>query len=208
MILYENITEEAFGLALRMASEKLMGLGVKDVCEKTGAQIVNDQTVMIRYLNQPFFVDLKTGRIVDEKNEDSLPLRDKIIILHYLASAKGSPFTQKLITYAQIEGGRFYFPVFYKRTVEPIVKFFSENTEMLIEASKKLGAEKERYGDVSVSILPLPRVKMYMILWRGDGEVPSSGNILFDKNITDYLCAEDIAVLTEIVVWTLIKGKK
>lgn len=207
MILYENITEEAFGLAIKMAVEKLSRLSADEVCKRTGAELLSQGKIMIRYLNEPYYVDLKDGRISNYKNEEELPLRDRIIILHYLTEAKGSPFTGKLLTYAQMEGGRFYFPVFHKRTVEPMVRFFSEKPEMLLEASRNFGAQRERYGDISVSILPLPMVKMYLILWKGDVDVPPNGNILFDRNVTDYLCAEDIAVLTEIVVWKIIKAQ-
>lgn len=206
MILYENITEEAFGLAVKIATDKLRNLSVDEICTKTGAEKVDEDKLILKYLNIPYYVDLKSGRIVDTKDEDVLPLRDRIILLHYLTDAKGSPFSGKLITYAQIEGGRFYFPVFHKRTVEPMIRFFSEKPEILIEVSKDLEAQRERYGDVSISLMPLPHIKMYLILWKGDDDVPPNGNILFDKNITDYLCAEDIAVLTEIVTWKLIKS--
>ncbi|MCX7857283.1 MAG: DUF3786 domain-containing protein [Deltaproteobacteria bacterium] len=206
MILYENITEEAFGLAVRIAADKLKALDPNGVCERTGAQIFDNETIQIEYLNSPYYVNLRTGAILDKDNKDSLQLRDKIILLHYLVDAKGSPPSGKLITYAQIEGGKFYFPVFHKRTVEPMIKYFSDKPELLIEVSEPLGAQKERYGDTSISLYPLPLVKMYIILWKGDEDIPANGNILFDKNVTDYLCAEDIAVLTEIVVWRLIRS--
>ncbi|MCS7281265.1 MAG: DUF3786 domain-containing protein [Desulfobacterota bacterium] len=208
MILYENITEEAFGLAIKMAQEKLAKMDVEDICSRTGSKKIDEERIMVSYLNNPYRVEIKTGRILDGDGNETLPLRDRIILLHYLTDAKGSPETGKLITYAQIEGGRFYFPVFHKRTVEPMVRFFSSDPEKLLEVSKTLGGQRERYGDLSISLFPLPLVRMYMILWKGDEDVPPNGNILFDKNITDYLCAEDIAVLTEIVTWKLIKSAK
>lgn len=207
MILYENITEEAFGLAIDLAREKLKLRDLEDICTKSGAEPYDEKRVRIMYLNEPYLVDLRSGEIVQEGNGELLPLRDRIIILHYLVDAKGTPFTGKLLTYAQIEGGRFYFPVFHKRTIEPMIRNFAQNPESLISASKKFGGERERYGDASVSFKPLPRIKLFMVVWKGDSEVPPNGNILFDRNITDYLCAEDIAVITEILTWKVIRSK-
>jgi len=206
MILYENITEEAFGFAIKKAVQKLAELKAGEVCNKTGGEKISEDMIRIKYLNMPYLVELKSGKILDSENKESLPLRDKIILLHYLTDAKGSPITGKLISYAQIEGGKFYFPVFHKRTVEPMIRFFAKDPEKLLKVSEVIGAKRERYGDLSISLSPLPFVKIYFIFWRGDEDIPPNGNILFDKNITDLLCAEDIAVLTEIVTWRIIKA--
>lgn len=206
MILYENITEEAFGLAIDLAREKLRTRDLNDICDKTGAEPYDSTRIRLSYLNEPYLVDIRSGEIKHEEKEEKPQLRDKIIMLHYLVDAKGTPLTGKLLTYAQIEGGRFYFPVFQKRTIDPMIRTFSQDPDSLIRRAEKYGGERERYGDLSVSFRPLPKIKIYMVIWKGDNEVPPNGNILFDRNIVDYLCAEDIAVLTEILTWRLIRS--
>lgn len=61
-------------------------------------------------------------------------------------------------------------------------------------------------GDASVLIWAFPRVPIGLVLWKGDEEFPPAGNILFDSSIPAYLPVEDIVVLTETVVWKLIKA--
>jgi hypothetical protein len=205
MILYENITQEAFGLAIELASKILETMNTEDLCKKTGAQYVDHDRVLLNYLNRPYLINIRNSQISIKDNEkEDIPLKDRILILHYLTQAKGTPITNKLITYAQIQGGKFYCPVFQKRTVEPILRHFGNQPELLIEVSKIFGGDKARYGDTSISISPFPNIRFFIILWRGDDEIPPNGNILFDKNIVDYLSAEDIAVLSETVIWKLI----
>jgi len=43
------------------------------------------------------------------------------------------------------------------------------------------------------------------VLWRGDEELAPNGNILFDANISDYLSTEDVTVLSETIIWKLVK---
>jgi hypothetical protein len=68
-----------------------------------------------------------------------------------------------------------------------------------------MGGTKATYGDVSVSIDAFPRVRIFFILWKGDDEVPPNGTILFDGNIAHYLNSEDVCVLTETLVWKLVR---
>ncbi len=209
MILYHNITEESFGLAFELASKRLAAMDLNELCKKTGAIPIDDKRVMLNYLNRHYLIDIINSHISPKDEEEGeIPFKDKILILHYLTQAKGTPFTNRLITYAQIQGGRFYCPVFQKRTVEPILRCFGKDPEKLLEISRVFNGSKAPYGDASVKLDPFPMVRFFIILWRGDDEIPPNGNILFDKNITDYLSAEDIAVLSETIIWKLINFVK
>lgn len=206
MILYQNITEESFGLALDLAIKKLTILNPEELCKKTGASPLDSHRILLSYFSQSYVIHLHNGKIsLQEDPEAEIPLKDRILILHYLTQAKGTPWTHRLISYAQIQGGRVYCSVFQKRTVEPILNCFGNQPENLIQVAQELGGERASYGDASVSFYPFPFVKIVIVLWRGDEEVPPNGNILFDKNITDYLSAEDIAVVSETLIWKLIR---
>jgi hypothetical protein len=132
-------------------------------------------------------------------------LRDRILILHYFIGAKGTPFTGKSITYKQLQGGVYYFPAFSQRAIAPLVKSFGRRPELLRKAAAKLGGRETDCGDVSVTINAFTRVPITLVLWKGDEEVAPNGNILFDANISDYLCTEDVVVLTETIIGKLIK---
>lgn len=205
-MLFEDISKQSFELTLRLACQKLSHLEITAVCQRSGAAFIDEHHLQLLYLNRLYSVNTSTGDItLLDKKEEVVPLKDQILILHYLTQAQGTPFTNKIINYGQIEGAKFYTPVFLKRSLDPILQNFGHRPELLLELAQRLGGHKAPYGDVSVSIDPFPRVRIFIILWRGDEEFPPNGNILFDGNIGHYLTSEDVCVLTETLVWKLIR---
>jgi hypothetical protein len=205
MCSYEDISKESFELALNLATKKLSNMKAEEICLNSGASRIDDDSILIQYLNHPYQVAISTGEVSLKDKEEDVPIKDRILILHYLTQARGTPFKNKLITYGQIEGGKFYVPTFIKRNIDPLLKSFSHRPELLLELAQRIGGAKATYGDVSVSIDAFPRVRIFFILWKGDDEVPSNGTILFDGNIPHYLTSEDVCVLTETLVWKLVR---
>ena len=124
---------------------------------------------------------ISTGKISLKDKEEKVPIKNRILILHYLTQATGAPFTNKLIAIDTSQGGKFYCPAFQKRTLEPILNCFGNQPELLLDVAQRLGGKKATHGDVSVSFDVFPFVRIIIVLWRGDDEVPSGGNILFDQ---------------------------
>lgn len=208
MCSYEDISKQSFELALRIATQKLSMMKAEEICLKSGVSQMDNDHLLIHYLGQPYQVTLSTGEVLYKDKEGNVPVKDQILILHYLIRANGTPFTHKVITYGQIEGGKFYVPVFIQRNIHPLLKSFGQRPERLLDLAQKIGGIKATYGDVSFSIDPFPRVRIFFILWKGDDEIPPNGNILFDGNIPHYLTSEDVCVLTETLVWKLINISK
>ena len=132
-------------------------------------------------------------------------MRDKILILHYLIRAKGTPISHELIAYKELPEGASYFPTFFKRAIKPIVDNFGTELHLLADAAAKLGGQKVNYGDIAVAINAFSKIPITFVLWRGDEELPPEGNILFDSTISDYLHVEDINVLCEVIAWRLVR---
>jgi len=205
MCSYEDISKESFELAFKLACKKLASMTSEEICLNSGASPIDQNKVMINYLNRPYLVTIPSGEISPGDEKENVPIKDQILILHYLTQAKGTPFINKVITYGQIEGGKFYVPTFIQRNIDPLLKCFSHRPELLLELAQRIGGIRAAYGDVSVSIDAFPRVRIFFILWKGDDEVPPNGTILFDGNIPHYLTSEDVCVLTETLVWKLVR---
>ena len=208
MCSYEDISKEGFELAYELGCKKLASIDLEEVCRNSGAQYVDRNKIILRYLNRSYLITLPNVEISLKDEEEKVPIKDRILILHYLTRATGAPYTNKLITYGQIEGGKFYSPVFVKRNLEPILSCFGDRPELLVDVAQKFGGQRSNYGDASVSIDAFPMARIFIIIWKGDDEVPHGGNILFDGNIRHYLASEDICVLTEILTWKLINLAK
>jgi hypothetical protein len=205
MCSYEDISKQSFELAFNLSRKKLANMTPEEICLNSGASSVLQDKVLVHYLNRPYWVTISSGEISPEDKKENVPIKDQILILHYLTQAKGKPFTDKVITYGQIEGGKFYVPTFIKRNIDPLLKCFGHRPELLLEVAQKMGGVSAAYGDVSVRIDAFPRVRIFFILWKGDDEVSPNGTILFDGNIPDYLTSEDVCVLTETLVWKLVR---
>jgi len=204
--------EYGYKLAYELAGEKLAKVdGIEQQCLKSGARylvIDSQQLIIVEYLNQSYQITLPDVEISLVDSGEEVPIRDKILILHYLTQAKGSPLANEVIAYKQLPEGSNYFPTFYKRAIKPLVDHFGGQPHRLIDAAKELGGYKVDYGDVAVTISAFSRMPVTLVLWRGDEEFPPEGNILFDATVSDYLSTEDINVLCEIIAWKLVKFLK
>jgi len=204
--LSDNPWERGFDISYKLAHERLAKINdIKEQCRKSGARYLGPNEVVINYLNQPYHITLPDIEILLEGSDAKVPLKDKILILHYFTEAKGNPATGKLIAYKQLPGGISYFPAFSQRAINPFVKHFGQKPELLIKVAAKLGGRESDYGDVSVTVNAFNHVPITLVLWRGDEEFAPSGNILFDASISDYLPTEDVTVLTETLIWKLVR---
>jgi len=202
--------EYGYGLAYKLAGEQLAKIdNIKQHCLKSGAKyetIDAKQVIILEYLSRSYQITLPDIEISLKDSEEAVPLKDKILILHYLTQAKGVPSSSKMIAYKELPEGANYFPTFSKRAIKPLVDHFGQEPHRLVDAAEKLGGQKADYGDVAVTINAFSRVAITLVLWRGDEEFPPEGNILFDSTISDYLSTEDINVLCEVIVWRLVKS--
>jgi hypothetical protein len=199
--------ERGFELSYKFAREQLAKISdIEEQCRKSGARYLDPHGIVINYLNQPYHIMLPDGKILLGNSGIEAPLRDKILILHYFTGAKGTAATGKLIAYKQLLGGISYFPAFSQRVITPFVNHFGKSPELLIKAAAKLGGREADYGDVSVTVNAFDHVPITLVLWRGDEELAPNGNILFDANISDYLSTEDVTVLSETIIWKMVKG--
>ncbi len=199
----------SYGLAYKLACEQLAALkDVDSLCRRAGCtyKVTDSKTVLsLEYLNRTYRVTLPEVTISKDGSEEEVPLRDRILIAHYLAQAKGTPLSNKPITYKELKEGATYFPTFFKRAVKPLVDYFGKCPEKLLEAAAALGGTKADIGDVSVTIEAFSRVPVTLVLRRGDEEFPPDGNILFDSTVLDYVSAEDLNVLCQTIAWELVR---
>ena len=202
--------EYGYELAYRLACEQLTQIeDIEQQCRKIGAQyIASQKAITIAYLNQSYLITLPDVEISIMGKEKEVPLRDKILILHYLTQTKGTPLANKVISFKELPEGAGYFPTFYQRTIRPLVNYFGNEPHQLSAMARLLGGHEADYGDVAVTINVFRQTPITLVLWKGDKEFAPEGNVLFDGTISDYLPVEDIIVLSETTVRILIKRLK
>jgi hypothetical protein len=205
---YKNY-EYGYNLAFKLAGEQLLGVDIKEQCLRSGADykvVDSKQIITVEFLSQPYQVTLPDVNVSRVGAEAEVPASDKILILHYLTLAKGVPLSGRLIAFQELPEGASYQRTFAKRSIEPLVKYFSPEPERLLELAKRLGGQRVDYGDAAVKINVFKFVPVTLVLWRGDEEFPPRGNILFDATISEYLSTYDITVLCDAIVWRLVRA--
>ncbi|MDD4876284.1 MAG: DUF3786 domain-containing protein [Dehalococcoidales bacterium] len=208
----ERNYEHGYKLAYKLASEQLLEIHeIAQHCQKSGSQyeIIDSQgTITLSYLNQTYQITLPDINISLLHSKDTIPFREKILMLHYFIQARGTANTNKIIAFRELPEGANYFPTFFKRAIKPLIEHFGKEPEKLLTAANKMSGNKAAYGDISVTINAFRYVPITFVLWLGDEELDPGGNILFDSTITDYLSTEDINVLCETIIWKLVKYLK
>jgi hypothetical protein len=193
--------------ALTIAQKQFAEADIARQCKNSGA-LCSLEIVTLNYLNEIYRINIDSAEIAFVDSKQPVPLRDKILILHYFTQAKGTPLTGKQIPYRDVPGGLVYYPTFIKRTIEPIAEFFGKEPAKLVGVGKMLGAGPGTIGDASLIIDAFTRVPISVILWAGDEALKPEANLLFDANILDYLTSEDITIVCETLTWRLINYAK
>ena len=206
MVSEESRSVYNLDVAYAQVRERLAASDIEEQCRRSSSEyrrLDSGETATVHYLNQPYLVTFPECKVTPTDNTE-LPLREQILVLHYLAQAKGTAATGKLIPFRDLPGGVVYYPTFSKRTMEPLTRFFGKEPELLIKVCERLGAQPSDMGDTAVIIHAFPRVPITLVLWHGDEELSPQLNLLFDANILDYLETEDVTVVCEIITWRLV----
>lgn len=192
--------------SLALAKQKLAGLDFDEQCRAAGLEI-SGEGARLWFVNREFLIR-REGFELEPLDQGPPPeLWEKIIALHYLIRADGSPDSGELITYKQVPDGAPYYAVFQRRTSAILLSAFSSRFPALMAAAKKLGAEKVKgHGDLAFKVRALPRVEYLFALYEGDDEFPPEITVLFDSSLTRRLPAEDITVLCQMICLKLLRS--
>jgi hypothetical protein len=194
--------QQAFDLACALLREK----DLKERAEKAGAGHEKDQEgeeILISFFSELYTLHYPLMEFsCPGKKTVSLVVR--VLLLHHLLHADGSPVTGKWVAYKDIPGGLLYAGVFARRVTEPLVKKYGKSAKSFREAGTRFAGEVAGVGDASFCLQAFPRVPLQYVLWEGDDEFPPSVQLLFDSSIVHYLPLEDVVVLGQITTGRLI----
>ncbi len=207
----KNSFARAHDEALRLACDALLNTDIHQQCRNAGAEIreasAGAYEAEILFLNRTVRISLPACSFHSDDSGSTVPLWEKIILLHYLARCSEAGLSGTLIDYRHVQDGAPYFSTFEKRSTKIILKGFASAEDMLPEAAAPLNPQPAPHGDVGIRIQALPKVPLYFILWKGDDEFPPNCRILFDESIQLFLSAEDIAVLCQQISLFFLKNK-
>ena len=202
---YEYALEQAYTLV----REKLLNINnLERHCNNSDSRYGEKdgkKKIKVRFLGEEYTVALPEINVFKEEAKNEIPFREKVLILHYLAQAKGTPPSGKYITFRELPEGPVYFRTFSKRTIQPLVANFGKDPSRLLDVGRDFGGVPSDLGDTSIIIPAFTRVPVTIVIWKGDEEFPPEGSVLFDANILDYLTTEDVTIVSEVITWKLVR---
>lgn len=177
--------------ALNLAWDELKDKDPAKVVENTGVQWNGEEYVM------PW---LGKEIPLSEGSEEQ-----RIIWMHYMLGEGPKQPRGNYITFKQAPGAAIYDANHTKRCINPMVKTFAEDLDAFRAIGKEMGGEETKLGHAAITLHPVPYAPLTLVLWQGDDEIPSSGNVLYDEGAIDWFCAEDLVVYASLPVYAMIK---
>lgn len=173
------------------AWEILEGLNPDDVCLRTKAAYENGDYILNSFgLNFLISPDERHIKSTDSCGESILKKSGyffNISALHYLVHAKNTPLSGKLLKPDNVKGGDIFFMGTHQLPLNEFAKKYGTDKTGFIQKSKSLNGKNVNYGDVSIELLPMPRIPATLILWLADTEFPSRADLLFDTSVEQHL---------------------
>lgn len=108
--------------------------------------------------------------------------------LTYVLYGKGHEPEGKWISFREMEGGRERYGLFQKRCEEDMRKIADAYPDLfadMVNIFQGMEVEQQFAADVSVVLLPLPKVPIMICYWQPEDGLESSLNIYFDTTVDD-----------------------
>ena len=200
--------EKGHQAALNKAHQELSKLDPYKAAFKAGCDLQSDEQgrqCSVRFLGQDYAVSFPKITVRTAAGKESDPAT-RLIILHYLIHADGTPPADHWISFRELPDGLVYYPAFQGRTSQRLTREYGMDARAFSAAAEALGGEKLTFGDASYMFRALPRIRMAVILYVGDEEFGPRVNVLFDAAASHYLPIEDLAVLGGMLASKLIEA--
>jgi hypothetical protein len=203
----ELTKQKNYQQAFELACASLRKVDVEERGRKAGAQYRREEEKAVIAL--PFFSDtyelVFPEMIFRSSTQKTISLVVRVLLLHYLIRADGSPLIGRWVGYKDIPGGLLYAGVFARRVTDRLVKRFGSAAKDFQDAGSTLGGQPAGVGDASFTLRALPFVPLQYVLWEGDEEFSASLQVLFDASVVHYLSLEDVVVLGQMATGRLLR---
>jgi hypothetical protein len=179
----------AYRQAMALAWTALDGISPRDLARGAGADLKGEEIILTAFADE-VSVDLR-DRFVMTPPELAGPWG--LIALHHLKGCLGWKRDDEWLSFEQLPGARPFAAAFRERAVAPLAARFGVDPKELLRSGRPLGCRPLSMGDSAASFQAFPKLRLAVVIWRGDSEVPAGANLLFDKGGAATLPAEDLA---------------
>ena len=157
----------------------------------------NEYNLPIRYYGIDYIMDRKTFEIYKKSNpKEYISTQIKFAIYHLFYFSKPKPLNSNIfIPLYEIKKAAPFYNAFKNTVITKFEESFNgklSDLKMIIEDLGFLTIPESDFGFIAPAFSCMP---IKFLFWDGDEEFSSQGNILFDKNITDFIHEETIITI-------------
>jgi hypothetical protein len=163
--------------------------------------------ILLAYWGQPTLIRSPDMEAVNPDSGQNLPTFDQAMLMYYLATADGTPWAGRWISYRELPDGLFYHQAFQGYSGNRLARALGDKPAAFDQAAQGLGGSRlPGLGDHAFQLIPLPRVHLAAILWPGDDEFAPRASVLFDASAPHYLPTDGLALIGGGLAGRLIKA--
>ena len=204
--------EETYGPALDKALHEFPQIRPDDMATRAAVSYQETKAGEGKF-ELPFFgtiygIHWPSGGVIRASDGQQADIATRILLLHYLLNADGTPQADRWISFRELPGGLGYDAAFQGRANLRLAHAFGSDLAGFEAAARTLGGERLDFGDASFCFRLLPRVWLAVVLYLADEEFPASANVLFDGAASHYMPTEDLAVLGGFLAGRLVKAAR
>ncbi len=174
----KNSLEQNGDEYLEWLKKEVGGIDLDAEARRVGADFTNGK-LTLKVLGKNFSVDGKGILSADIHVNPWVAAP----FLDYIRYGKGLPVTGNWLSFRELKDGKERYPLFLKRCEEPMKQVADTYTDLFDDLVRIFGGrqvEKQFESDISVVLLPLPRVPIMICYWLAEEGLESSLNVFFD----------------------------
>lgn len=203
----ELAKQKNYQQAFDLGCAAIKGMDLAEKAEKAGVIYEKGregEKIIVHFFSEPYQISFPQVEFFCSSKK-TVSLVARVLILHYLLRADGSPLTGRWIGYKEIPGALLYASVFARRVTEPLIRKFGNSSKLFKNVCETLGGQPVKVGDASFILQAFPSIQLQYVLWEGDEEFTPTVQLLFDASVDHYLSLEDIVVLGQMASSRLIQ---
>lgn len=210
MDLKPRTPEEIYGPAIEKTRHAFPHLEPQEAAARAGISYhilgAKDGQFHVPFFGELYHIHWPDGTIQKDASPEEVNITSRILLLHYLLTADGTPLAGQWIAFRNLPGGLGYDAAFQGRANFRLARAFGTSRTTFEVAARSLSGDRLGFGDASFLFRLLPRVWLAVVLHLADEEFPADANILFDAAASHYLPTEDLAVLGGLLAGRLVKA--
>jgi hypothetical protein len=185
---FGSAEEAEGGQRMKRLQAELARQDLRKLAERVGAQYVEDR-LTLKILGKDFGVDPQ-GRFITDIHVNPWVV---VPFLSYILHSQGRSPTGRWVSFRDLPEGRWHYPLFQKRCEVTIKRVADGNPDFfhdLIHLFDAREVEPQYRSDISVTLLPLPRVPIMICYWLPEEGMGSNLNLFFDETAGENLSTE------------------